>query len=592
MTTSLSDSWRQNKSTNRVVELANSLRSLRKVIGSLNPEKCTVTYNSGGAQSFNNRVGKLIAIDPTYALKSAPINGNDFDVLVGLSVHEAMHTIVDSNEIPCDNDNMPKDIISPATIAVIGEEIYCDGYAKRHYGIPSKYIKAARNAYKIDVPIESWRKILLSWMNIALYNTLEPLGVPTRTTEALAILIPATTDLYAHNYNTSARIKIYSELFYRLAYLNDVEDKRYQDSISKLTSNVVSEAWADRVARGDGLSAAGAPPEPSCAGVPPTSGGNMPIVDDSGTGVPTHPNASASGAMGIEADPPMTDGNGIVPLHSNNIISPKLNAEISKALELDSEDITNQLKTIANKLSIPIHKNRMPVTILSNADTAIQVDFDKKLYDQLRWLDRLKNNMGKKILRHEERGRVDRAALYRAPIDGKVFRVTRQLPKQDIDMSILLDASNSMKDSTQVYDAAYAIHKVLPKVPIYSYSQYNTVDIIKHTVGNKFHKVKLGDTTPTGIAILATLNKHPKSLLFVFTDGVSNKGINPQDVFNVVPQEYPEAKVVYVVYRPGSRRQQLTTTRINNQVEQINISTVDEVPELMREALKPWFGVA
>jgi len=592
MTTSLSDSWRQNKSANRVVELANSLRSLRKVIGSLNPEKCTVTYNSGGAQSFNDRTGKLIAIDPTYALKSTPIDGNDFDVLVGLSVHEAMHTIVDSIKIICDNENMPKDIITPATIAVLGEEIYCDGYAKRHYNIPNKYVNIARNAHRVDVPIESWRKILLSWMNVSLYDILAPPNIPILTRKALIILIPASVDLYGNDYNTNERTTIYRNLAYKLQNVVASENKAVQDTLDKITKDGTSKtgSWAQRLATGDGLDELVT--ESARAGEPSTSDENMPSANESGAGMPMHPNVSAGGAMGIEAEP-MVTGEGIVPLHSNGVISSKLNTEISKALELDSEDITNQLKTMVKELNIPVYKNRIPVTILSNADTAIQVDFNKKLYDQLRWLDRLKNNIGKKILHHEERGRVDRAALYRAPIDGKVFRVTRQLPKQDINISVLLDASNSMKSSTQVYDAAYTIHKVLPKVPIYSYSQDTTgVNITKHTVGNKFHKVKLGDTTPTGIAILATLNNHPKSLLFVFTDGASNKGIDPNDVFDIVPQEYPKAKIVYVVYRPGSRRQQITTTHINNQVEQINISTVDEVPELMREALKPWFGVA
>ena len=98
----LSEQWRVQKSTIPAIELANAIRGLQKVIGSVSPETEHIAF---GGMSFNQRIqeeARRIVIDRDFALKSGefPIPPEDFDVLVGLAAHEAAHTATD----PVDNN--------------------------------------------------------------------------------------------------------------------------------------------------------------------------------------------------------------------------------------------------------------------------------------------------------------------------------------------------------------------------------------------------------------------------------------------------------------------------------------------------------
>jgi hypothetical protein len=174
------------------------------------------------------------------------------------------------------------------------------------------------------------------------------------------------------------------------------------------------------------------------------------------------------------------------------------------------------------------------------------------------------------------------------------------LPRKKIDMVMLLDASTSMRRRTAIYDAAHAIQRVQPATPVYSYvssfSGGTSVKLTNHNYGNTMHKVIVDNGgTPIGSALLATLSRHPESMIFVFTDGENNVGITPSNVFKMMPKQFPLANVLYVVYndKHDNSYQSYNETApnesriISDQVEVVVTTNLKDVPNLMRDAIAP-----
>jgi len=95
----LSGSWRINKSSIQVIELANVLKALKKVIGTISTEQLNIAFNAQQDQSQYTASTKTLLIDPRFALeaKTFPIPTHDFDVLVAHGIHEAFHNHAESN---------------------------------------------------------------------------------------------------------------------------------------------------------------------------------------------------------------------------------------------------------------------------------------------------------------------------------------------------------------------------------------------------------------------------------------------------------------------------------------------------------------
>ena len=81
----LSSFWRKNTSTQEAIELANLLKSLRKVVGHLGPNAGSVEY-----AGLSGNDPSAIIIDPASAMGSYPVAAKKADLLVGEVVHEAL----------------------------------------------------------------------------------------------------------------------------------------------------------------------------------------------------------------------------------------------------------------------------------------------------------------------------------------------------------------------------------------------------------------------------------------------------------------------------------------------------------------------
>jgi hypothetical protein len=81
-----SDSWRINKSTNKVVELSLALRALRKVAGNRGmPSDMSLSFMTNAGACMDS---KHVWIGIGDKLGSIPLNGLAFDAMVGDTLHE------------------------------------------------------------------------------------------------------------------------------------------------------------------------------------------------------------------------------------------------------------------------------------------------------------------------------------------------------------------------------------------------------------------------------------------------------------------------------------------------------------------------
>ena len=222
----LSDDWRIAPSQHQALDLANSIRSLQKVIGIIDDRKCTVTYSHLN-ESYFSATNMMIRIDPAFAMKSSPINGNDFDVLAGLGVHEGLHSHCLSDSIRKDGTEVYKGV------ARIGEEIYIDNYGLRNYPILGQYIRKSRNGYKIAESLVAWDDIYMTWCAIAVYGMM-PQGdwlSDIRKVAMLKLLMELSTKLMKKDLTFRDREDLYRQTSHILEQM--VTRQTIEDQLSK-----------------------------------------------------------------------------------------------------------------------------------------------------------------------------------------------------------------------------------------------------------------------------------------------------------------------------------------------------------------------
>jgi len=222
----LSDSWRINTSQVKVIELANCLRALNKIIGSISNNPLNVAFNTSQNQSYyqNDGAQGLIRIDPRFALQSGqfPIPPHDFDVLVAHGIHEAFHEQANSDKL--------KKSLTPHTgprlnstqirleelvqkIFIVGEEVYVDNAARRQSPLLYRYIYKARLAYRGDVLTKDldWEDPIKAWAATGIYGILPPEGIEPHILKCLAVFNTLQQNLSGWELDTGKRATYYHQ---------------------------------------------------------------------------------------------------------------------------------------------------------------------------------------------------------------------------------------------------------------------------------------------------------------------------------------------------------------------------------------------
>jgi hypothetical protein len=612
--------WRITTSNNKQVELANAVRSLRKVIGLMDNNTVDVNFSSLG-MSYNDHDNKVIRIDPKFA-RGAPIEPADFDVLVGLASHEAMHTQAKSHQINHNYGDLKQGNITPDGVAAIGEEVYCDNIARRKFPIAFGYLRKARIAYKGSYDNLDWNNVLTAWSAIAVYGILPPADIPDRTARALRILTKLSLSLGQHDIESFERRRMYSDTSIELVGIQGEID--LERKLSKNRAEIPSdEDWGslDEVEDPDlgGNTPATEPDSDEGEGASNNEANSGEGDTDPGDGADSEPSEQDDESPDGENDegeflpsrpsnisgdfePAPLDLAASLQMDSGETISAEMAREIQEALDSDMQDVTTELAGLGFKIPKTIDG-----VIYQRSNGNPEPDFDHSLYNQLVWIKLLLNSAERQTFRGKESGKIDTRNLYRAATDRHPFKRTKKVHRTRNKIVLVLDASGSMSNSSDllhsrgfspktkmnpVYKAAAALHKALPEVVVYSYSSsHDEVRITEHTAKGTFDKIEPEGGTPSGPAILLAAARNKDALIIHFTDGDANMGMMPSEVWPIIEKQFPKVCLVEVKYGAISTRRSKGDI-IAKGVTTIHIDNLDDFGAVLREALKPWYQAA
>ena len=633
----LSDDWRIAPSQHQALDLANSIRSLQKVISLIDDRKCMVTYNHTD-ESYFRATDLIIRIDPAFAMKSSPINGNDFDVLAGLGVHEGLHSQCHSDSIRQNGTETYKGIVR------IGEEIYIDNYGLRNYPILGKYIRKSRNGYKVEESLVAWDDIYMTWCAIAVYGIM-PQGDwlhDTRKVAMLKLLMELSVTLMEKDISTVGREELYKQTAGRLEQMvvhQSIEDRlsknKSQEPVMELDtpfglSNVQEQGGKEKSSNDekeeetknnntsvesdteneaeneetevDGKEDAITTPVQSSDGTKEKSDNDI-----SGDGESTtNPDSTGSTVNALDPliDPLSNDGildgpgamsRGIKKIDLLTLLHPNTAEMPAELLQTIAEVMESGIEDLTAIMDSTYDMTSGGTVIWSKAESKIDTDFDEKLARQLVWVKDWKNTIGHQTYRQEPRGKLDGTRLYRASIDQKVFKTRVMVDNGDLDLVMLCDASTSMMDKTSIYKDAKALHRTLPEAIVISYQRTGNgqIDIRTHTQGRMFKQIIPLGGTPTAEALAATALKFPNALIIHFTDG-GCKQEELEDLFPKIHKQHPRLKMVHIQlsqYQYGSYRAWNTIDPIpefEGMSKTVMMDKIEEFPGKLREILRQW----
>jgi len=597
---SLSDQWRINKSDVLAIELANSIRALRKVIGVVDPGEMHVSYACSN-ESYNDASAHKIVIDPTFATKKTPISPEDFDVLVGLAAHEGLHSRVGSaNAIIHDARQSVANQVS-----TIGEEIYTDTCGRKQYPILGQYINKARRAYDVDSDTIPWGDIFNAWKAIAIYGHLEPVDLSPSVQKQLTPVMELTKTLMEETLDPPRRKQLYQEtagklreLFRQDEIANTISGKSQEPEMvleggkPAVKTQVPKAKASDTPDSGDTKSEANSNPEAQ-----PGSSNDSELKE---AGKEPTPEGSQDDIPNVESDeepPEPTPPQDLdLPFHTPlSHIPEELMEKVQEVLDSQTEDITIEVNKLLGEGEISTANHG--TIIWKHATTGVDDTFDKQLARELVWIKELKNQVDRQTYRAEKEGTIDKARLYRAGTDGAVFKVTKRVPQQKQDLVLLLDASSSMGSHTELYDSAKALHRIIPEAKVFSYSNSGDVIIREHSHGRVFKAITTNGGTPSGLALISVAKHHPESLIIHFTDGESNSGPTPNETLPLIHSKFPRCKVINIHYGGGrsTYRNMMGNNfhaqypELENFARTIRLNSIADFPQVLKEALKDWY---
>ena len=613
----LSDSWRINTSQIQVIELANCLRALNKIIGTISNDTLGVSFNTQEDQSFYNDTEKIIRIDPRFALQSQkfPIPPHDFDVLVAHGIHEAFHNQTGSEVVreglkrSSYHGTQGVNLRAKETankIAIVGEEIYVDNAARRKSDLLYKYIYKARLAYRGNVADKhpDWSDPVTAWSATGMYGIIPPDGIPSRILDCLAIFNVLQQTLAGWELTPLQRVEYYNKAAQDIN--NIMQRAEIEDRLKGTTSpprnpeNPQTPKDLGQESPPDKSQGVGTPEEED---EEEDNGGNKEKDDGEEKEDEEEDNNEDGEKSGEESDksgtgnsPQLIDNSittstqnlSLTPLHGETHISTQLQHDIEEALQSEMEDISQEIRDEYNEFDpklISQSRHGDAQIIWSKSKNPIDPTFDEQLARELIWLRQLKNKIGHQTFRSERHGKLDPTRLHKIQDSDDVFKLRKQRDRQTLDLVCVVDASGSMNGKGEaIYEAVKALRHSLPDTTVISYEGglsgiHIEVQSIKKS---PMTQIQPCGETPSGPAILAAIKRFPKSLLIHFSDGGANVGPDLDDTFALIEKNYPDTRIINVEY--PTRR----TFAPHANVQTIALKTISAFPTLIKEVLKAW----
>jgi hypothetical protein len=592
--TSLSKSWRVNKSTIPAIEIANILRGLSKVIGGVSPMQEQVLL---GGMSYNqvDRLSKsrTIVIDRKFVLASGqfPIPDEDFDILVGLASHEAGHTISQSilpKDAIYDGNNLTA--LSADSFTTIAEEIYTDNFIKRHKPKHSEYLQRARKAYISDLSTEY--SIAKVWLDTAVYNkSIDINDLPTTHQPVYSILNILTDTLSKADLDYRERKELYGKVYQAISKLLAVDEIKEEQGMknsaldNKALSTLGYEPRQDHSVDTEG--------KPTAS--PSTESDNSKDQDDQSFHSDSSQLEPLQSSDKLERPGRKRRSRKLLLQRANYEAQPsepvpsempeeikKLLDDAMEALESNTEDVTEQLSEVLQPIASTYDE---PIIYKQSKNGIDKYPIDEKLLRELDWIKRLKNSMSRRTSRSQPEGALDRRRLHHHQTNGLIYKTARVQQRQKLDLVLLLDASSSMHTKRDIYKAAKTLYTIIPEAQVLSYDYEGNYNLIQnHTYDGTFRKIETNGGTPSGRALLVAAMKFPRSLIIHFTDGASNTDVSPAKILSTLNEKYPQVQIVNILFQ-GRDNQYPEYSFSSTKV----IDRVDEFPEALKDGLKSWY---
>lgn len=475
----LSASWRMNVSAMEAVELANLLRALRKVAGHLGRNAPGVDY-----AGFSRPDATSIIVDPAEAMGSYPVPTEKTDRMVGEVVHEALLMIAWTQRVwrnlkPQFDESGGTGLVKLQKLVKTAEDIHADGMLDG--SVLSRYLAVARsramalvwNLRTCTKSGSSFDALVLAWW-AASFQEQGASPIHPRHEPIIPLLMDLTASLVrnkAEPGGVAARCDRRSAL-YRDAWRILEPLVRELPLIDKRLS------WVD----GPGhITEAMATP---------------------GVAVP-------SGRPAIDID---------------------LIRDIEAELAAGTADITPLIRAA-------VGYDNPDVAPMSRWDYQIPARpmVDRNLAGRIGAIFRGYSDRERMMSRGLVSGRVDPRRLYRAPVTGRCFREHQTRPAMDWNVTLLCDASGSMRGARwrTVENTISTLYRALAdyrgNLAAYAYFEMDGICMISSLIRDgQVLSVPPSGQTASGQAIIAAALFMPKSkrrrLLIHVTDGESNFG--------------------------------------------------------------------
>jgi len=556
MDRALSEYWRINKSSVRLLEYTEVLRSLRRVCEhhlskdapdfDLKYASITgVKYREDGKE---RRKSPQIDISPNILNEATafPLADDCFDVICGQVIHEIAHILCGSLEINPQN-------LLVRTIAELGEEVVADNYFFGKGKREVEYINKARDFYqKQQIPNLGWKGEILqdaiqAFVALVIYKTHLPPGISQEAQQILLLLLSYMRDI--HTKDIDEREVTYCELAAEIRKIlkQRAENMRVADPRGKrLRSNRSKESYLDRKVYQD--------------------------IDK---------------AKNLERliSFPQTE------------INQEDNATIQNYLAEEASDVTSLIHELAG-----IKDDLLP-GIVGEKDAVIYENkpFHKgyweanaKLLRELNWLRNLKITKQTVIKRELPDGKIDKRRLYKIPFTDEVFyQKIRKRIKENI--TLLMDCSGSMLSGEKsiLFEMCASAAAAIPGMEMFGYRNEHSTLVSKLTgENNRMKKIPLVGCTPTGDALIFTahtLMRRGGGLLIHFTDGEPNKGIPASTAYETIRDKMPNVFLLNISHASSYLLQ--TNKRDYPQIQNIIIPDINQFSTVLRKAIGDVWGL-
>lgn len=480
MSIPLSSYWRKNTSPSEALELANLLRALRKIVGHLGSNVGDIEYigmSRGGE-------GKIL-LDPEMAAGEYPIPPEKVDHLAGMVIHEALGHIEWSNHVwkllePEFEKMGPLKRICFQKLIKVGEDIYVDLIADQNiFGL---YVAKARaealkeNQKQLGSDLSVDRLFHLWWEGTWAKGSVQKIeSVYGPPLAALDRLSWDLREIGLGKNGITARCKQRSEL--------------YTETWKAIAENISSWKVVNRM-------------------------------------LYWYPSS---------VDEKVNDGDQkkTQKRHMESLPA-ELVEEIETQLAINSVNITPIIRAIVGP-----DNDTVEPTSLWDFNIPAYPMIDKGLVSRLKAIFINYAGHTKLNSRGLQSGKLDRHRLYRAPVSGRCFRQTEYKPDLDWQVTLLIDASGSMRGNKwrMVENTLANIHQALRgyrnRLQAYGYFESDGICMISHLIkGRDLLSIPPSGLTASGQALIVAAYLMPKErrrkILIHVTDGESNFGCDVQ----------------------------------------------------------------